>query len=147
MKPYQVIPGRLLMYGYFKSLPREKKLAELGRHGVDVVVSVMTGRDDDLVDAEGITYKHVPLSDVKAVPVEDAHRIARYVASCIDNGLTVLVHCAGGRNRSGLVTALAARYVLDLSGDEAVDLVKAARPAAFTNKDFEAYVRGLNRLT
>lgn len=57
------------------------------------------------------------------------------------SGQRVLVRCAGGMNRSGLVTALVLLRV-GYSVDDAIELVRARRSAsALTNTSFVAYLQ------
>lgn len=58
------------------------------------------------------------------------------------SGRRVLIRCAGGMNRSGLVTALVLLRV-GYSADDAVALIQHRRsPEALTNPSFVAYLRG-----
>ncbi|NIR28734.1 MAG: dual specificity protein phosphatase family protein [Gammaproteobacteria bacterium] len=58
------------------------------------------------------------------------------VARSLVEGQQVLVTCWRGRNRSGLVCALALRQLYGLSGHRAIARVRAARPTALTNPAF-----------
>lgn len=65
------------------------------------------------------------------------------VAMAVKTGGVVLVTCRLGLNRSGLVSALAARLILRCSGAEALALVRARRPGALSNPGFVAYLASL----
>lgn len=67
------------------------------------------------------------------------------VADAVANGKRTLVSCAMGKNRSGLVTALAARELLGLTGAEAAYLVQRRRPIALSNPVFVRFLASLPR--
>ncbi len=53
------------------------------------------------------------------------------------HGERVLVTCAMGRNRSGLISALAMRQAYKITGDHAIAAVRSARgPNALNNPQF-----------
>lgn len=66
-----------------------------------------------------------------------AHHVARHVL----RDERVLVTCMQGRNRSGLVDALALVMVLGCAGREALEQVQIARPNALTNPAFARFLR------
>ena len=73
-----------------------------------------------------------------------AVKCAAHVAHWVRKGEPVLVTCAMGRNRSGLVTALAIMFLTRASPADAVWLVRRARgPHALSNKSF---VKLINRV-
>lgn len=90
----------------------------------------------------------VPLRDVEE-PLSPQQRqmvtrAAREVARRVARSERVLVTCAMGLNRSGLVSALALR-ALGADSREAVTLVRRARgPLALGNQSFEALVHTLS---
>lgn len=50
----------------------------------------------------------------------------------------VLITCAQGRNRSGLVSGITLYRLTDLSGEQVVRHIQKLRPGALTNDDFAA---------
>ena len=77
------------------------------------------------------------LSPKEAWIVQNA---ARAVTRDLRSGKKVLVTCFAGRNRSGLVSALALKG-MGYSGDEAIRAVRRARRNALTNESFVQYLR------
>lgn len=75
----------------------------------------------------------------KAIANMAAHRVADYV----ERRKHVLVTCMMGKNRSGLVTALALHHLTGWSGRRCVEHVKAKRPIALSNEEFTAYIEKL----
>lgn len=74
---------------------------------------------------------------------EVAQRAGHLAARHVRGGEKVLLTCAQGRNRSGLVAALTLHDLLGLSGPEAVRYVQRRRPWALMN---ESFVRALGRV-
>lgn len=82
-----------------------------------------------------------PLTDEQ---FQVALRTANTVSGHVRVGRRVLVTCMKGRNRSGLVSALAL-VMLGFSGKEAIELVRLGRPQALGNSYFVAAVERLDR--
>lgn len=61
--------------------------------------------------------------------------LADLVADLWREGKRVLIHCAGGMNRSGLLVA-AALVRNGMGAEEAIELIRARRPGALSNKQF-----------
>jgi protein-tyrosine phosphatase len=100
-------------------------------------------------DFQGIGVIHAPLDDnfeyVSRDEAELAVLAARTVRAMMARGGRVLVTCAMGRNRSGLVTALVIARVLRCSGDEAIRFVQSRRAHALSNPVFRELIRRLAR--
>ncbi len=75
--------------------------------------------------------------------VDTALEASRVAADRIMRGDRVLISCWLGKNRSGLVTALTLVRLYGLSGREAVEAVRAARPGALVNPAFVSLVEEL----
>lgn len=91
----------------------------------------------------GIEVVHAPNDDDDSrTPTRDELRIAMKASQRVLRALQaeqkVLVTCWAGRNRSGLVSALALHHHLGLSGNQAATLVQMCRPKALTNREFQA---------
>jgi protein-tyrosine phosphatase len=91
---------------------------------------------------------HCPFDDDQETPLAHAtlrmvKNTAAFVARDLRLGARVYVSCNQGRNRSGLVTALAIRELLGTSGREAKAWVQVRRPNALTNAIFAGYLDGL----
>ena len=115
------------------------------RTGIELVVDVA---DPDQVhaaaDVAGLRYVKAPLTDAAELP--DAELLSGLVDTVVDAvraERTVLVHCGFGKNRSGLVVALATRTLLAVDGRTALAHVRARRTRAVNNETFAAYVEGL----
>lgn len=90
--------------------------------------------DDDI-------YRPIPQEVQVAV-----HRMGQSLAGHLRAGHKVLVTCAMGMNRSGIVTALTLMHLTGCSGSQAVDTVKSRRRAndgvaPLSNPMFERWLR------
>ena len=87
----------------------------------------------------GMRYLHRPLPDGRRVPEPQVQAIVKELTAYLQQGKRLLIHCEGGRNRSGLIAAL----LLVQTGTapaEAVALVRAGRKGALANTVFANYI-------
>jgi len=94
----------------------------------------------------GLRTIHAPLDDsgppITTEEIATALHAGRLVAAELRSGRKVLVTCAMGLNRSGLITALALRLGYGLSANRAIARVRAARgPRALSNPSFVELIR------
>lgn len=76
------------------------------------------------------------------VPERLLYSAVTVVSDALAMGLNVLVHCQAGLNRSSLVVGEYLKTREDMSGPEAVALIREKRSdACLCNPDFEAFVR------
>lgn len=92
---------------YRGAQPKENEYAELARLGIKTIIDL---RDDPkdyakpMAEQAGMNYVNLPMSD-KAYPV--AESVEKFLSLVNDkNNLPVYVHCAGGRHRTGAMTAV-----------------------------------------
>lgn len=119
--------------------------AWLGEQRIDLVVDVA---DPELrLEPERlgpIVYCKEALIDGPELPAAAImERLVKDVVTAVREGKRVLVACAGGRNRSGLVVALAVREILGCSGAEALQLVQSRRENALNNMTFAGHLAAL----
>jgi hypothetical protein len=94
---------------------------------------------------DGIRCIHCPLDDNDSVrlPYEQWSRavvVSKEVAELVRSGSPVLVTCAQGRNRSGLVCALALHLLQGWRGRDAIRYVQSRRQGALSNADFRQQI-------
>lgn len=99
------------------------ELAEMEAHGAGGLASG--------ADARGMAWRHFPISDF-GTPETAAARWRDLSADLhrrLDQGEAVLLHCAAGRGRSGMV---AMRLLVErgVPPDEALKVVRGVRPGA-----------------
>lgn len=89
----------------------------------------------------GVTLVYAPNVDDTLRPPSRADlalalKAAHHVAARVQAGGKVLVTCQAGKNRSGLVTAMALHEITGIAGKACVDIIKMVRPIALTNRQF-----------
>lgn len=112
-----------------------------------IVLCAAELQPDDRQFGEGIEVLRCPFNDNQSLPsvatLDAIKRTASAVAARVRARKRVLVTCAQGRNRSGLVTALALTDLYGISGQEAVACVQRAREHALSNPLFTAILSGI----
>ena len=106
--------------------------------GFDVLIlcaSEVQPKDEDF---PGVQVVHAPFDDVDISrgALEQALRASNTAAEYHREGKDVLVTCAAGMNRSGLVVALTIHRLMGWSGDACVHMVRVRRRPGF--KDLPA---------
>jgi protein-tyrosine phosphatase len=89
------------------------------------------------------SYLHVSLPDGKLRPelIKEFENASLMVELAVMRHGKVLVHCWGGKNRSGLVNGLALMRLTGMTGNSAYEQVRAARRGSLFNEDFANYLR------
>jgi hypothetical protein len=113
--------------------------------GVDVVIDLEGGLDLCIpTQANHCLYVYFPFDDDDRVlpSLTKLRAIAQLAAALVRDGHTVLTHCSGGFNRSGLVAGLILTE-LGMSGAEALARIRAKRPGALYNERFADYLASI----
>lgn len=112
----------------------------------DVIVLCAAGLQPLDSRFPGVEVLKVPLHDWDPPydgTYERAEQMGLWVAKEFAAGKRILTTCAAGRNRSGLVNALALRQITGWSGAECVRVIQSLRHAALTNEAFEKYLAAM----
>jgi Dual specificity phosphatase, catalytic domain len=117
----------------------------LRRERIELVVDVADPELRLEVKLLGSTaYCKEPLIDGPEMPASVVlQRLVHDIVTAVTQGRRVLVACAGGRNRSGLVLGLALRELLGCSGAEALRLVQSRRENSLNNETFARHLASL----
>jgi protein-tyrosine phosphatase len=93
-----------------------------------------------LLAARGIGWRHFPIVDYGAPEETDIRwpPLAAEIHAALDAGHRVLLHCHGGKGRSGMI-ALRLLVERGMDAAEALALVRAARPGAVETVAQEAW--------
>ena len=147
---FWVIPGQLCGRPGPDDEPWE--VAELWSGGIDAVLSVNDGAlcKPEEFAAAGIAYACFPLSDwVPPQPGDADHCLqvlpvaSAFVQAQLDAGRTVLVHCSGGNDRTGLFLAYFLAHDTGASARDSVKAVRAVRPTALSADGWETFAQDL----
>ncbi len=91
-----------------------------------------------------VSVVHCPMDDTDRFPDarewKDAQRAASIVCNITQRGGNALVSCMQGRNRSGLVSALALHLMTGRNGAWCAECVRANRKNALTNDFFRSWL-------
>ena len=107
---------------------------------------VLCAREHQDVVVPGVEVIHAPMDDARPsrAEIQIAWNAAKRVAKRVRRGQRVLVTCAMGWNRSGLVTGLTL-IMLGLSADAAVHVIRLARGSnALSNEYFVRVMRAVH---
>jgi protein tyrosine/serine phosphatase len=106
-----VVPGKI----YRSGQPTEAQLEEwIQEYGLKSILSMRFGvpsYEKELAERHGVKMYHVPFSAAKGMKEEQWREIRPILTD--ENNLPILVHCHGGGDRSGIVTAL---YRVEVQG-------------------------------
>lgn len=120
--------------------------AKMKALGISVVIDLQGGFDTSMPWLKA--YLYWPIEDEPYLPnlrvLDDVATWGMRMLgmSVRDKNWKVLVHCTAGFNRSGLVNAMIL-YKLGVLGEEALRIIRQARPGALSNQTFYDYVRAL----
>jgi protein-tyrosine phosphatase len=114
----------------------------------DIIVYAAAGIKPQHKKFPNKTLFYVPLLDIRGEnpepgTFERAEQMAIWLAKEVKEGKQVLVTCASGINRSGLIVALTLRLLTGWPGIKCVEEVRNKRVFAFTNEDFANFVSSL----
>jgi hypothetical protein len=136
---FWLVPGRLAGGSRpgarrFSPFANGRRLADdlmwLQAEGIGAVLTITTRPfPADALSEHGFALLHLPVRDFTAPTLEQLATATAWIDAQIENGLPTLVHCGGGRGRTGAVLAgwLIAH---GRAVEEAVAEVRRVRPGA-----------------
>lgn len=141
-------PGRLALGPFPADAASARAIAAWGASTVvgltEASEMTMLGRADMAAHlaAAGLTWVPAPIADY-AAPDDIFDRawpvLRRTVMERLSAGEKILIHCRGGRGRSGTVAA-ALLVASGIAPQEALRIVRAARPGAVETADQESWL-------
>lgn len=149
-RPHEFLDAHEILPGLWQG-SHIGSVKELDGCGFNVLVRCaqekFRGQDPESEEREGDIKIIYSLFDDTFYPsgreLQRAYNAAGKVAELVQRGAKVLVTCNMGRNRSGLVAALAVVRIIGCPGREARELVQFARPMALDNRAFVSVLENL----
>jgi len=107
----------------------ERDLESLKKLGIRTIISLTEDPLDFEVGRLGFDYLHSPITDFDAPSQDQLVKIIRFIEESISKSKPVLVHCAAGKGRTGLVLAA---YLVHHGkrAEDAINQVRALRPGS-----------------
>ena len=139
------ITGRMFIYEVAPGLFQGSKFSS---KDYDTLVNLGI---DDIIDLEGvqdtlppnISLYYWPIKDIPELPdLKELETTARWGLERLKEGRQVLVHCAAGHNRSGLVNGRIL-VLAGFSGKDAVKMIQSKVPGSLANFVFKDYIESL----
>ena len=139
MKIFPIIPGLLYQSAKTHQLNTQAKKDLISMYRLSVVVNLWHTIDEELSQMTKL-YIHQYNPDGKTPIHEPLAKLADELFVHIKAGKAILVHCWGGKNRSGLLNAMLVMRYRGCDGEMALNHIRACRPGSFSNKHFEQWL-------
>jgi atypical dual specificity phosphatase len=113
--------------------------------GINVIVTVrevpLPSKWLDHIRANSVIYLHVNVKDYGAPSLDELERTEDYINRQIENGKSVMVHCAAGKGRTGTILA---SYLLKedpvMTAHQAIMKIRKLRPGSVQSETQEQAV-------
>jgi atypical dual specificity phosphatase len=140
---YWVIKGKLAGSGLPTSLSEVRwSFKEKGIRSIVTIKEKPLSSDWFRNDIK-IDYFHISTEDYGAPSVEELDYVVNYIITQIDNGKPVMVHCSGGKGRTGTILAayLVKKELDSITAKQAIDRIsKIRRGESIQSNDQESTV-------
>ena len=146
---YRWITGRMIIHKILPGLYQSSKFSRKDRNtlmdlNIKAIIDVEGGVDELMGIVNKDDYKFWPFKDEPNLPdLAGLKQTASWGYNKWQKGRkNLLVHCAAGHNRSGLVNGVILT-LKGMSGKEAIELIQSKVPGALVNRVFREYLETL----
>lgn len=106
--------------------------------GITAVVTVREGPlPSEWVNNGDVDYLHLQVDDFAAPELEDIDRAIDFIDIQAEKGRPVMVHCAAGKGRTGVILAAYLIRKEGLSARESIEKIRAMRPGSIQSEEQE----------
>ena len=102
------------------------------------ISAIVTVREEPLSEAwvknRSIDYLHLNVDDFAAPELRDIERAVEFIEGRLANGGLVMVHCAAGKGRTGVVLASYLVKTEGLTAQESINKIRALRPGSIQSE-------------
>lgn len=103
------------------------------KQGISCVVTMTEGRLPQSW-VQNIQYRHVPTEDFTAPDIEKIDQTVDFIHQRIESKEPIMVHCAGGLGRTGVILACYLIKYENYSANDAIESVRKRRPGSIQSK-------------
>lgn len=136
MKIYTIVPNLLYQSAKTENMNRNQKMNMVLGLGIRLVVNLWHTVDREMAGLVPV-YIHQYFPDGKTAIYEPMSKLADHIfKNHIQKDNPTLVHCWGGRNRSGLLNAMLLMRLWGCDGQFAAEYIIKRRPNSLVNKHF-----------
>ena len=107
------------------------------------MITLCSKRPPAMMDPRVEWWSYLPIADGRISNMPNVLHARDTALSMRKHHNTVVIHCVAGRNRSGLIGALILRELHQLTGPQALEMVRRLRPNSVDNPYFEEYLMGI----
>ncbi len=117
--------------------------------GISMIISLTESPlPDEWIEVLNFKYIHVPIKDHSAPSVETIEKIIKEIMKEVKAGGRVLVHCAAGLGRTGVILASYIIAKKSITPEDAISFVRKIRPGSIEQnqeKSVYEFYRRLNQ--
>ena len=126
-----VIDSKLVGSGFINS---KKALSFLIDNDVKAILTLTTSSlPSEVLLNKNIIFKHIPIVDHSLPSIDQFNECVDFIFNCLDDNLTLLVHCRAGVGRTGSV--FAAYFIKKgFTTEESIKHIRKLRPGSIENR-------------
>ena len=142
MKVYEIVPEKLYQSAKTHDLTIVERIDLVKKYKLNIVVNLWHTIDEMMVPlVDHYFFEYYP--DGKGAEIANMEKLADKVVVLLDKPYEgrALVHCWGGRNRSGLLNAMILMKLYGYDGNTAYEYIRIMRPNSLVNETFASWLK------